>query len=113
MTSNLSATVTQVNLAPVTVGGVNYIIYDPAAILLAHLGAGSPELQFWCDNCRLLFPAEYINQGSLSPSNPQVFTCLDAPCVSDTNLCTVFNQWLFSWFWAQVTGGTELTCTSC
>lgn len=113
MTVLLTATESNVVLSDTTDGGVDFFVFDPAAVLVAALGADSPEAQFFCGTCAQNFPAQLINSNSLSPDDAPQYACMDAFCMSTLNLCEIFVQWLYSSWWASKTGGIELACRSC
>jgi hypothetical protein len=93
--------------------GTVFIWFNPMDALHGLTGGEGPIYQFWCEACSAQWFPELLNMTQLIPSAPPIFYCLDPQCIAGNNLCTIAYGWLFSSFWAALTGGQEQNCSTC
>jgi hypothetical protein len=90
-----------------------YAWFCPFDVLAKLVGTSSQLYQFWCANCgySAYMECQLWQVSDLLTLSAPSYPCLDSASLVGIDICEILYDWLFSSFWASVTGLQEAQCT--
>lgn len=90
-----------------------YAWFCPLDVLAGLVGVNSELYKFWCNLCSYSSYCECVllDTSAFTTQNPPTYPCLNSPSLVGIDMCEVFYEWMFSSFWAQITGLQEADCS--